>query len=176
MKANEKFGEDIIKYEAVLRPAAFNLTRNKEEMEDLVQDTFYRALTNSEKFTNGTNIKAWLFTIMRNNFINKYHKKKRGEMALSLPSDYQALNNGQLVDKNDSRRTFMAEDINNAMQEVSSDFTVPFIMYHEGFHYHEISEKLNVPLGTIKSRIFSARKTLQSKLAEMEVVNASYDF
>lgn len=171
MSSIEKFGKDLVKYEAELRPAAFNLTRNKEEMEDLVQDTFYRALTNSDKFENGTNIKAWLFTIMRNNFINNYHKKKRTE-TLALKTD---TNNSRLSDRNESRRAFIADDINKAMKEVSGDFTEAFIMYHEGFHYNEISERLNVPLGTIKSRIFSARKGLQTKLTELGVVNASYE-
>ena len=70
MIATTEFGVEIMQYERMLRPFAFNLTKNREECEDLVQDTFFRALSNKEKFEEGTNIKAWLFTIMRNIFIN----------------------------------------------------------------------------------------------------------
>ena len=82
------------------------------------------------------------------------------------------LNSTKKVEKNDSERSFLEEDIMKAMREVSKDFTEPFLMYHNGFHYQEISEKLHLPLGTVKSRIFFARKELQSKLKARGVVNS----
>ena len=80
MSTTVSFCSEVMQYENILRPFAFTLTRNKEEMEDLIQDTLYRALVNKEKFNEGTNIKAWLFTIMRNIFINNYRRSKNSKV------------------------------------------------------------------------------------------------
>ena len=166
------FGSDIMQYENILRPFAFNLTKSREETEDLIQDTFYRALTNVEKFSEGTNIKAWLFTIMRNIFINNYRRQKKSNTVTDTSDNKYLLNSTKKIEKNESERSFLAEDINKALREVSSDFTEPFMMYFKGFNYQEISEQLDLPLGTVKSRIFFARKELQSKLKGLDVVNS----
>ncbi len=166
------FGSDIMQYENILRPFAFNLTKSREETEDLIQDTFYRALTNVEKFSEGTNIKAWLFTIMRNIFINNYRRQKKSNTVTDTSDNKYLLNSTKKIEKNESERSFLAEDITKAMKEVSRDFTEPFMMYYKGFHYQEISEQLDLPLGTVKSRIFFARKELQSKLKARGVVNS----
>lgn len=162
-------------YESVLKPFAFSLTKSLEETEDLIQDTFYRALVNRDKFVEGTNFKAWLFTIMRNIFINNYRRKRRTNTVSDSFESPVLLNNCRTVAKNYSERTFLAEDIEKAMRGVSKDYTAPFLMYHNGFHYHEIAESLNLPLGTVKSRIFSARKELQHRLRNMGVTNAAYN-
>ncbi len=172
MATSINFGSEIQQYESILRPFAFNLTKSREATEDLIQDTFYRALLNSEKFLEGTNIKAWLFTIMRNVFINNYRRKKNSNVITDTSDNQYLLNSTKRIDKNDSERSFLAEDISKAMQEVSSDFTEPFMMYFNGFSYQEISEQLDLPLGTIKSRIFFARKELQFKLKSIGVLNA----
>lgn len=169
------FGPEIHQYESILRPFAFNLTKSREATEDLIQDTFYRALSNSEKFLEGTNIKAWLFTIMRNLFINNYRKQKKSNTVTDTSDNQYLLNSTKKIEKNDSERSFLAEDISKAMREVSSDFTEPFMMYFNGFSYQEIAEQLDLPLGTVKSRIFFARKELQSKLKERGVLNSSYN-
>lgn len=169
------FGPEIQQYESILRPFAFNLTKSREATEDLIQDTFYRALSNSEKFLEGTNIKAWLFTIMRNVFINNYRRQKNSNTVTDTSENQYLLNSTKRIEKNESERSFLAEDISKAMREVSSDFTEPFMMYFNGFSYQEISEQLDLPLGTIKSRIFFARKELQSKLKERGVLNSSYN-
>ena len=77
MIATLQVSTEILQYERLLRPFAYNLTQSQEETEDLIQDTFYKALMNQDKFSEGTNLKGWLFTIMRNIFINNYHKKQR---------------------------------------------------------------------------------------------------
>jgi len=169
------FGAEIMQYESILRPFAFNLTHNREATEDLIQDTFYRALANKEKFEEGTNIKAWLFTVMRNIFINNYRRDKKRQ-TVTDPTDNQVLlNSVKTSDKNASTRSFMAQDIEQAMVEVSKDFTEPFMMYYNGFKYQEIADKLDLPLGTVKSRIFFARKELQARLKEMGIKNSGYD-
>ncbi|MFN8310612.1 MAG: RNA polymerase sigma factor [Chitinophagales bacterium] len=158
------FTTRLYEYDPVLRPYAFNLVKSKERTDDLIQDTFYRAIINKAKFTEGTNVKAWLFTIMKNIFINDYRKnQKRGTVTDHSENQY-LLNSTANSVKNDSERTFMAEEIDKAMQSVSKEFTEPFLMYFNGFKYQEISDKLALPLGTVKSRIFFARKELQQRL------------
>ena len=162
-------------YEKSLWSFALSLTRNTEETKDLIQETFYRALINAEKFNEGTNIKAWLFTIMRNIFINNYRRKKLSRVTVDSSDNSYLLNSTKQVEKNESERSFMSEDIAKALNKVNSSFTEPFLMYHNGFHYDEIAEKLDLPLGTVKSRIFFARKELQSKLTEVGIVNSAYN-
>ncbi|HWB64349.1 MAG TPA: RNA polymerase sigma factor [Chitinophagales bacterium] len=174
MTPSIKFGTEIMQYENILRPFAFNLTRSHEESEDLIQDTFYRALANKEKFAEGTNIKAWLFTIMRNIFINNYRRNQKRNTVTDTSENQYLLNSTKSVEKNDSERVFMAEDIEKAMEDVSKDFTEPFLMYFQGFKYQEIADKLELPLGTVKSRIFFARKELQERLKNMGIVNSAY--
>ncbi len=175
MSTSINFGPEIQQYESILRPFAFNLTKSREAAEDLIQDTFYRALSNSEKFLEGTNIKAWLFTIMRNLFINNYRRQKKSNTVTDTSDNQYLLNSTKRIEKNESERSFLAEDISKAMREVSSDFTEPFMMYFNGFSYEEIGEQLDLPLGTVKSRIFFARKELQSKLKQVGVLNSAYN-
>lgn len=175
MTTTVNFGAEIMQYADLLRPFAFNLTHSKEATEDLLQDTFYRAIINKDKFSEGTNIKAWLFTIMRNIFINNYRRSKKSNTITDTSENQYLLNSTFKTESNGSERNFLAEDISKAMNEVSKDFTEPFMMYFNGFHYQEIAEHLNLPLGTVKSRIFFARKELQSRLKSMGVRNSSYN-
>jgi len=176
MKTTDMHLSNTLKeYEKPLWSFALSLTKNREETKDLLQETFYRALTNAEKFTEGTNIKAWLFTIMRNIFINNYRRKKLNRVTVDSSDNSYLLNSTKRVEKNESERSFMSEDITKALNKVSSSFTEPFLMYHNGFHYDEIAEKLDLPLGTVKSRIFFARKELQSRLTEVGIVNSAYN-
>jgi len=160
---------DITQYESLLRPFAFNLTRNMQETEDLIQDTFCRALANQEKFSDGSNMKGWLFTIMRNIFINNYRRKQRGNYVMN---EYKQ-DNIHRMERNGSERIFLAEDIDKAMQGMNEDFIRPFMMHYNGFQYNEIAEQFDLPLGTVKSRIFFARKELQAKLRSMGIRNSS---
>jgi RNA polymerase sigma-70 factor (ECF subfamily) len=175
MTPSMNFGTEIMQYERILRPFAFNLTKSREATEDLIQDTFYRALSNKEKFAEGTNIKAWLFTIMRNIFINNYRRNQKRNTVTDTSENQYLLNSTRNVEKNGSERAFLAEDIEKAMANVSKDFTEPFMMYYTGFKYQEIADKLDLPLGTVKSRIFFARKELQERLKEMGVEVTSYN-
>ncbi len=161
----------ILGFESALRPFAFSLTKSKEETDDLIQETFYRALRNQEKFDEGTNIKAWLFTIMRNIFINNYRRDKRRVVVKESADKPLLLEYAGPSVSNGSEKEFMADTIRSAMKEVNKDFTEPFLMYNEGFHYHEISEKLDIPLGTVKSRIFVARRELRSRLQKLGILD-----
>jgi RNA polymerase sigma-70 factor (ECF subfamily) len=171
---NFDFTSEIHKFEQVLRPYAINLTKSKEETEDLLQDTFFRAIANRDKFVEGTNIKAWLFTIMKNIFINNYRKNLKRSVVLDKSENGTFLENVcKDVVKNEGDRTFMRENIKKAIEGVSKDFTEPFLMYFEGFKYQEIAEQLDLPLGTVKSRIFFARKEIQSRLKKMGIQHSA---
>jgi len=175
MTPTADFGTEIMQYQRILRPFAFNLTHSMEESEDLIQDTFYRAIANKDKFSEGTNIKAWLFTIMKNIFINNYRKNQKKNVITDTSENQYLLNSTKKVEHNGSEVNFLAADIEKAMKEVSVDFTEPFMMYFNGFKYQEIAEQLNLPLGTVKSRIFFARKELQNKLKGMGIANSGFD-
>ncbi len=168
------FSSNIYQYDSVLRPYAHNLTKSREESEDLIQDTFYRAIANQDKFVEGTNIKAWLFTIMKNIFINNYRKNSKRLIIHDNTENGTLLENASKQSaRNDGDRTFMRENIRKAIEGVSKDFTEPFMMYFEGFKYQEIAERLELPLGTVKSRIFFARKEIQNRLKDMGIVHSA---
>lgn len=174
MIATLQVPNEILQYERLLRPFAYNLTQSQEETEDLIQDTFYKALMNQEKFTEGTNVKGWLFTIMRNIFINNYHKKRRNIKINDSSDNLYLINSTATIERNGSESVFLSEYIRKAMEEISDDFTGPFMMYFNGFRYTEIAEKLDLPLGTVKSRIFFARKEIQANLKKMGITNSAF--
>jgi RNA polymerase sigma-70 factor (ECF subfamily) len=148
-----------------LKPFALTLTRDFETAKDLTQETLFRALANKDKYNPGTNIKAWLYTIMRNIFINDYRKKSRQNTVFdNTPNDF-------LLDHNQSAVSNMAEsnislkEAKKAVESLPDIFKQPFVLYVEGYKYNEISSYLNEPLGTVKSRIHFARKLLKTELS-----------
>lgn len=159
-----EFNDQIIKITVNLRPYALNLTKDLDDANDLIQETMYRALTNREKYTAGTNLKAWLFTIMKNIFINGYRKKVKRKTILDTTDNDYYINSAQSVIKNESESSFVMEDITRAISNLADEFRVPFMMHYRGFKYQEIADELDLPLGTVKSRIFFARKELKDNL------------
>lgn len=151
-----------------LKPFALKLTRDMEDAEDLLQETMFRAFSNEDKFEEGTNLKAWLFTIMKNIFINNYRKKVKRNTLIDTTDNMYYINSSSTVLPNEGETSFVMNDIQQAILELSNEFRVPFMMHFKGYKYHEISEKLNLPLGTVKSRIFFARKALKDKLSTYE--------
>jgi RNA polymerase sigma-70 factor (ECF subfamily) len=147
-----------------LKPFAITLTRDQEAAKDLFQETLYRALANRDKYNVGTNIKAWLYTIMRNIFINNYRRKvKQNTIFDSTPNDF-LLNQNQAVVANAAEVNLRLKDIQEAVHNLPGIFKNPFLLYFDGFKYHEIAEMLGEPLGTIKSRIHFARKLLKNQI------------
>ena len=165
----------ITAYESILRSFAIKLTKSKNESEDLIQETYNRALVNWEKFTDGTNLKAWLLTIMRNIFINTYRRNKNGYVHATATEKQFDFSMTRRTESNASISTFISDDLSKAINGVSKDFTEPFLLYHQGFQYQEIAEMMQLPLGTVKSRIFFARRELKERLAEMGIHNSSYN-
>jgi RNA polymerase sigma-70 factor (ECF subfamily) len=163
--ANTDFNEMLLNNADYLKPFAFTLTRDNETAKDLMQETLFRALANKDKYNVGTNIKAWMYTIMRNIFINDYRKKSRqNTMFDSTPNDF-LLNHNQTAVANAAEVSLKLKDIQAAIHDLPEIFKHPFVLYFEGYKYNEIATLLNEPLGTIKSRIHFARKLLKEQMS-----------
>ncbi len=147
-----------------LRPFAVSLTHDQEIAKDLFQETLYKALANQDKYSTGTNIKAWLFTIMRNIFINDYRRKSRQRTIFDNGTNEIVINSGKIIVSNVGEISLQLNEIHKAIYQLPQIFKIPFLLYFEGYRYHEISESLNEPLGTIKSRIHFARKQLKVQI------------
>lgn len=149
-----------------LRAFSLKLTGNNVDAEDLYQDTAVRIITNADKYRPGTNFKAWAVTIMRNIFINNYRKKVRRNMIIDQTPNNYYLNSGDRTVSNDGESNVAYGELFKLVNALPEDFRRPFIMAYQGYKYEEIAEELGSPLGTIKSRIFFARKKLQKMYEE----------
>lgn len=149
----------------MLQAFAYNLTKNKEEAKDLYQETAFRALTNRDKFRVGTNLKAWLFTIMKNIFINNYRKKMKANTIMDNTDNLYFLNSGNRSIQNDADSNILIKELNGMIADLDDSTRIPFLMHYQGFKYQEIADKLRLPLGTVKSRIFFARKDLKKQIS-----------
>jgi RNA polymerase sigma factor (sigma-70 family) len=159
------FNDLLLKHADFLKPFAINLTRDTEAANDLYQETLYKALANHDKYNAGTNVRAWLFTIMRNIFINNYRRKAKQKTILdSTPNDY-LINLRQASVNNQAETNLRVKEIQAAVQQLPEIFRTPFLLYFEGYKYHEIADVLHEPLGTIKSRIHFARKILKEQIS-----------
>lgn len=147
-----------------LTPFAVSLTQDQEEAKDLVQETLYKALVNHDKYQDGTNLKAWLYTIMRNIFINNYRRNKKfRNVSSDVPQDIYMYNTAKVAQNNGLMNANVTE-IKKAIDELPEIFRIAFEMHYLGYKYQEIAETLDEPLGTIKSRIHFARKILMEKV------------
>lgn len=159
-----EFNQMLLNNTEFLKPFAITLTRDTEAAKDLVQETMYRALANKDKYNVGTNIKAWLYTIMRNIFINNYRRKaKQSTIFDSTPNEF-LLNMNQGAVANDAVAKINLKEVQESIHNLPEIFRNPFLLYFDGFKYHEIADMLGEPLGTIKSRIHFARKLLKNQL------------
>ena len=142
------------------------LTSNREEAKDLLQDTTLKALDNEEKYIDNVNFKGWVFTIMRNIFINNYRRIVRNQTIVDQTEDLYHLNLPQESGFDSPDSSFTIKEITKAINGFSDEYKIPFSMHLAGFKYHEIAERMDLPLGTVKSRIFFARQRLQELLKD----------
>jgi RNA polymerase sigma-70 factor (ECF subfamily) len=159
-----EFNHKLNTLTSLLHSFAYNLTKNTEDAKDLYQETTYRALFNRDKFQQGTNFKAWMFTIMKNIFINNYRKKVKANTILDTTDNQFYLNSGTHSTTNAAEGDIMLKELNAMVDALDASIRVPFLMHFEGFKYQEIADELELPLGTVKSRIFFARKELKDKI------------
>ena len=149
---------------SLLNSFAYNLTKNVDDAKDLFQETAYRALNNREKFRPGTNFKAWLFTIMKNIFINDYRKKVKANTIMDSTDNHYYLNSGPSVIANQAESSIMMKELTTMIEQLDESIKIPFLMHYYGYKYQEIAKHLDLPLGTVKSRIFFARKELKEQI------------
>ena len=163
---SEKFQSNLMQLQGNLLNFAYMLTSNRDDAYDLLQDTTLKALDNEEKYAEGTNFKGWVFTIMRNIFINNYRKVVRSATIIDQTEDLYHLNLPQESGLDTPEGSYAAGEITDAINSFSDDYRIPFSMHVAGYKYNEIAEHMNLPLGTVKSRIFFARQRLQKMLKD----------
>lgn len=159
-----EFNTKLSALATLLHSFAYNLTKNAEDAKDLYQETAFRALSNRDKFQPGTNFKAWMFTIMKNIFINNYRKKVKANTILDTTDNQFYLNSGAHATPNSAEGSILLKELNGMVENLDDSIRIPFLMHFEGFKYQEIADELDLPLGTVKSRIFFARKELKERI------------
>ncbi len=164
--ASVKFQTNLMNLQSNLLNFAYMLTSNRDDAYDLLQDTTLKALDNEDKFTENTNLKGWVFTIMRNIFINNYRRAGRAATIVDTTENLYLLNISQESGLETPEGSYSASEITDAINEFSDEYRIPFSMHVAGYKYNEIAEKMDLPLGTVKSRIFFARKKLQERFAD----------
>ena len=161
-----EFNDKLNDLAHVLRSFAMNLTKNRENANDLYQETAFRALTNRDKFRPGTNFKAWMFTIMKNIFINNYRKRVKAATVFDSTDNLYFINSGSVVIGNDAESNILIAELKRMIASLDDSIRIPFEMHFEGYKYQEIADEFELPLGTVKSRIFFARKELKEMIIE----------
>lgn len=164
MSYSTDFQHQIDSMSTLLHAFAFNLTKNVEDAKDLYQETAYRAMTNMDKFRPGTNFKAWLFTIMKNIFINNYRKKTKANTIVDSTDNLYYINSSANAISNRAESSIMMKELVQLIEKLDDSIRVPFLMHYQGYKYQEIADYLDLPLGTVKSRIFFARKDLKEMI------------
>jgi RNA polymerase sigma-70 factor (ECF subfamily) len=171
---NRIFEEEFLPQIDALFTFAYHLTYNEDDANDLVQETYLKAFRFIDKYNEGTNAKAWLFKILKNAFINQYRRKSKQPTQV----DYEDITSYQDVEEESSLsgyadlreemfQTMMGDEVTNAINALPVDFRVVILLCDiEGFTYEEISKILDIPIGTVRSRLHRARNMLKEKLRE----------
>lgn len=163
MSVND-FSSQLSQLELFLINFALRLTKNREKAKDLVQDTSLRAFRYRDKFQENTNFKGWIATIMRNTFINNYRKEQRRK-TVNKPVEELAFGlESKTINSYAGEMQLRLEDLYAVMDRISDLYSVPFLLHYQGYEYQEIAERLDVPVGTVKSRIFTARKKMKKSI------------
>ena len=169
----ETFDSEFLPHIHSMYNFGYRLTLDRDDAKDLVQDTYFKAYRFIESFQRGTNAKAWLFRILKNSFINDYRKKVKEPNKV----DYQEVEsyyNSEDVDRQitpdlrvDALKDMIGDEISNALNSLDVDFrTVIILCDLEGFKYEEMAKILDIPIGTVRSRLHRARQLLKEKLSE----------
>ena len=159
-----EFNTLVMRQASSLKMYALHFTHDTDDANDLVQDTMLKAITYYNKFKEGTNLKGWLYTIMKNTFINNYRRFVKISSFVTKSDDISSANLVFSSTKNQGESKFIMDDIKNAMSKLPAEYYIPFTMYFEGHKYHEIADHLTIPIGTVKTRIHVARKLLKKGL------------
>ena len=166
MRTTSNFTQNLLGMQSELRRFALKLTADTEDADDLLQETSLKALDNEDKYTPDTNFKGWMYTIMRNIFINNYRKTVRDQTFVDQTENLFHLNLPQDSGFESTEGNYDLKEIRKIVHSLPKEYRVPFSMYVSGFKYREIAEKLGLPIGTVKSRIFFTRQRLQKDLKD----------
>lgn len=164
-----QFNNTLLSHKNNLRYYALSLTSNAEKSEDLLQETMLKALTYRDKFKENTNFKAWIYTIMRNTFINNYRRNVKRK------NTFDFINNDKNLERSLNRvypspeSIYNSKEIRASIESLEDAYRIPFNMFVEGYKYKEIAKELKLPLGTVKSRIFFTRKKLEQSLKDYAI-------
>ncbi|MGN0220189.1 MAG: RNA polymerase sigma factor [Muribaculaceae bacterium] len=161
-----KFQSNLMNLQSNMLNFAYMLTSNRDDAYDLLQDTTLKVLDNESKYAENTNFKGWVFTIMRNIFINNYRRSARAATMIDTTDNLYHINLSQDSGLESPEESYGAGEIGAAIESFSDEYRIPFSMHVAGYKYNEIAEHMNLPLGTVKSRIFFARKKLQEQFAD----------
>ena len=160
------FEKNLVLAQSELYKFAIKLTANNEEADDLLQETSLKALDNRDKFQPETNFKGWLYTIMRNIFINNYRKASRDKTYVDQTENQYHINLNRDYAIDYTEAAYDIKEIHKAVHALPKEYRIPFAMHISVFKYQEIADHLGVPIGTIKSRIFFTRQKLQKELRD----------
>ncbi len=161
-----EFNHELIGLTNKLEYYAISLTSDRDKAKDLVQDTIYKAIMYKDKFEDNTNLKAWTYTIMKNTFINNYRRAMKSNTIIDTTEDLYYLNNTSSKSYTKADSEYSYKELIKGVQKLDSDQRIPFEMHVSGYKYKEIAEQMNLSIGTVKSRIFFARKKLMESLKE----------
>jgi RNA polymerase sigma factor (sigma-70 family) len=161
-----EFNNNLLEMKSNLQRFAMSLTSDRDTALDLVQDTYLKAITYKDKFVDYTNLKAWVFTIMKNTFINNYRRNVKENTIIDITQDLYYIN--QPHDKGfiSPESSFSENEIEKAINELPDEFRIPFRMHVDGYKYKEIADELGLKIGTVKSRIFFTRQKLMLTLKD----------
>lgn len=165
------FENRLIELQANMMNFALTLTANREEAKDLIQETTLRALNNKEKYYENVNFKGWVFTIMHNIFVNNYRRMVRSQTMIDQTDNLYHLNMPQNSGFDSPEGAYTVSEITKVLNSFTDDYKVPFQMHVQGYKYEEIANQLGLPIGTVKSRIFFARKRLQELLKDYKYID-----
>ncbi|HSL12137.1 MAG TPA: sigma-70 family RNA polymerase sigma factor [Actinomycetota bacterium] len=171
----DRFERDVLPLLPSLYGAALRMTRNPADAEDLVQDTYLRAYRGFGGFQEGTNLKAWLYRILTNSFINTYRKKQRQPQTVDGPDDIEEWylfdrlggRNVEASAEEEVLDSLPDDDVKRALESLPENFRIPVLLADvEGFSYKEIADIMETPIGTVMSRLHRGRKALEKALWE----------
>lgn len=162
----QMFQTDLMNLQENIMNFALILTANREDAQDLLQDTILKVLDNQDKYVDNNNFTGWVLIVMRNIFINNYRKTVRKRAIIDQNADLYNLDIMNDSGLNSPDEFYNLEEINKAIGDLSDELRIPFSMYLAGYKYREIAESEHVLLGTVKSRIFFARQQLQKTLED----------
>ncbi|MCE1168022.1 MAG: RNA polymerase sigma factor [Sphingobacteriia bacterium] len=163
-----EFNHKLLGLQDNLKNFAYALTSDSDDANDLVQDTFLKAITYRDKFNPDTNLKAWAYTIMKNTFINNYRKNIRENAFVDTTEDLYYLNIKTKSSTAAPDSSLRSKEITRTIENLEDEHRIPFVMYTQGYKYKEIAEKMNLSIGTVKSRIFFSRKKLMNSLKDYQ--------